>query len=105
MDLQHNDIECVFWVETKFEGIALPSTTISQADYTWAQDSIGRYYLGATLSTLDPGQSYTKQSKAEQTADAFGNVTQKKIYDYGNLTTAARTFNTSYLSTTAYKQA
>ena len=91
-------------METKYEGIALPTTTISQTEPTYAQDAVGRVYVASTLATADPGQAYVKVSKTAQTVDAYGNVTQKQIFDYGNLTTAARTFNTTFLTGTAYKE-
>ena len=45
---------------------------------------------------------YEKQAKTEQTLDVYGNLTQSKVYDYGNLTTPARTYNHTYLATTNY---
>jgi len=50
------------------------------------------------LTTLDVGKSYQKQSKTEQTLDTHGNLLQSKVYDYGNLTTPARTYNYTYVS-------
>jgi hypothetical protein len=38
------------------------------------------------------------QSKTELTLDTYGNITQSKIYNYGNLTTPARTYNFTYLT-------
>ncbi|MCZ2149713.1 MAG: hypothetical protein LC126_18290, partial [Bryobacterales bacterium] len=74
----------------------------SRQGYTWTQDSAGRPYIGTALSTLDPGAGYQKQAKTEQTLDGYGNLTQMKIYDYGNLATAARTYTNTYLTGTAY---
>ncbi len=54
------------------------------------------------LTTADQGQSYQKQSKTEQTLDTHGNVTETKLYDYGNLTTPARTYTNTYLGGTDY---
>ncbi len=47
----------------------------------------------------NPGQV---QKKVEQTRDAYGNVTQTKVYNYGNLTTPARTYTNSYLTDANY---
>jgi hypothetical protein len=65
-------------------------------------DPRGRPYVGAVLSTVDVGTANEKQSKVEQTLDAYGNLTQRKAYDYGNLTTPARVWDNVYLSTSAY---
>jgi len=54
------------------------------------------------LTTLDPGQSYQKQSKTEQTLYAYGNLTQSKVYHFGNFVTPARTFTNTFLSGTNY---
>ena len=42
------------------------------------------------------------QSKTEQTVDDYGNVTQSLLYNYGNLTTPARTYTNTYLNTSNY---
>ncbi|MBI4910107.1 MAG: hypothetical protein HY820_41200 [Acidobacteria bacterium] len=76
-----------------------------QQDYTWSADPAGRPYIGAVLSTVDPGQSYVKQSKTEQTLDVYGNLTQRKEYAFGNLVTPAKTYTNTYLSTSTYLNA
>jgi hypothetical protein len=56
-------------------------------------------------TTLDPpGVPWQSpwQTVTSQTVDQYGNVTQTKIYNYGNLTTPARTFNNTYLNTSNY---
>ena len=58
--------------------------------------------MGTVLTTLNPGQSYAAQSKSEQTLDSYGNIVQSKAYDYGNLTTPARTYNFTYLTDSNY---
>ncbi len=70
--------------------------------YTWVQDAVGNPYISAVLTTVDPGTAFVQQSKREQAVDTRGNVTQSKVYDYGNLTTPARTYNNTYLSTSNY---
>jgi len=87
----------------KFEQFALPSATLlRQEDFTWTTDTTGRPYVASVLTTIDPGTAFTKQSKAEQTLDSWGNVTQRKLYDFGNLTTPARTYTYTYLATSSY---
>ena len=44
----------------------------------------------------------TAQSKAVQTLDVHGNLTQAQVFDYGNLLTPARTYNNTYLTDTNY---
>lgn len=75
---------------------------IHKKDFTWTQDAAGNPYTSAVLTTLDPGQSYQKQSKLEQTLNVYGSVTQSKIYDFGNLVTPARTYTHTYLTGTNY---
>jgi len=38
------------------------------------------------------------QSKSAQTLDVYGNITQSQVFAYGNLSTAARTYNYTYLT-------
>ncbi len=86
-----------------FEMRQLPGPVVkTRDDYTWTTDSNGRPYISAVLSTMDPGQSYQKQSKSEQAMDVYGNVTQAKAYAYGNLVTPARTTTNTYLTTGTY---
>lgn len=67
-------------------------------DYTWTQDAGGKPYLGTVLSTLNS----TAQTKTVQTLDANGNIQTSNIYDYGNLSTAARTYTYTYLTDSNY---
>jgi hypothetical protein len=76
--------------------------TKRKQDYTWAQDAQGRPYIGTVLLTVDPGQSYQKQSKTEQTLDIYGNLTLRKEYGYGSLVTPAKTYTNAYLSSSNY---
>jgi hypothetical protein len=74
---------------------------LSRQEYTWT--TTGKPYVSAVLNRIDPGQSYEKQSKTEQTLDAWGNTTLLKEYNFGSgiapETTASRvttiTYNTS----------
>ncbi|MBL8177793.1 MAG: hypothetical protein JNK48_24155 [Bryobacterales bacterium] len=87
----------------KFEQKHMPGAVVKRRqEYTWVQDGAGRPYIGTVLATADPGQTYQKQSKTEQTLDVYGNVTQRKEYAYGNLSTPARTFNNTYLNSSTY---
>jgi hypothetical protein len=64
--------------------------TLRWTQPAWALDSAGRPYLQTVNTEQDQGKAYAKQSKIVQTMDAWGNVTERKEYDFGNLTTAAR---------------
>jgi len=71
-------------------------------DYTWTTDAAGNRYISAVLTTEDMGNPTQVQKKTEQTRDIYGNVTQTKIYNYGNLTTPARTYTNTYLTGANY---
>jgi hypothetical protein len=75
---------------------------LRKQDFTWTQDPMGNPYIGAVVTTLDPGAAYQKQSKTTQTLDAHGNLTSNSIYDFGNLSTPARTYSTGYLTGAQY---
>ena len=75
---------------------------LERRDYGWTQDAAGVPYIGSVLSTIDYGTGNQKQSKTEQALDVYGNVLWRKQYDYGNLSTPARTYTYSYLSGTNY---
>lgn len=77
-------------------------TAVQHRDLTWTQDAAGNPYVASVLTTLDPNTAYAKQKKTEQVLDGYGNVTQTRIYDWGNLTTPARTYNQTYLSDPGY---
>ena len=77
-------------------------TALLHKDYTWAQDTAGNVYTGTVTTTLDPGMSYAAQSKTVQVLDIYGNVVTSQVYDYGNLSSPARTYGYQYL--TVYPQ-
>jgi RHS repeat-associated protein len=81
---------------------SLYGTTVRDRTMAYAQDTAGRWYTSGILTTLDPGQSYQQQSQSTQVLDAHGNVTQSKIYNYGNLSSPARTYTNTYLTSTNY---
>jgi YD repeat-containing protein len=88
----------------KYEQRQMPGQVVkARQEYTSVQDAQGRPYIGTKLATIDPGWNQ-KQSKTEQTLDVFGNVTQTKLYAFGNLVTPARTYTNTYLTTGAYAQ-
>ena len=65
------------------------------------QDSTGNPYIGTVLTTLDPA-SANVQTQTTQTLDTHGNVLQSNIYDYGNLSTPARTYNNTFVTDPNY---
>ena len=71
-------------------------------DYTWTTDSVGNAYISADLTTLDYGLSTQIQKETKQTKDQYGNMTQMQVYDYGNLSTPARTYTNTYLTGSNY---
>jgi RHS repeat-associated protein len=88
---------------TQYQGRHFPGpVTKTQNDFIWNQDSVGNLYIGTTLTTLDPGQSYQAQKKSEQNVDVNGNVLNVFQYDYNSLTTPARIYTYNYLNGSAY---
>jgi hypothetical protein len=73
--------------------------------YTWATDAGGNTYLGTDLVSEDMDLATQVQRQTVQTLDAYGNLTQMQVFDYGNLTTPVRTYNNSYLYAQTGKQA
>jgi hypothetical protein len=71
-------------------------------EYTWTTDASGRPYIAAVVITEDINNPAQVQRKIEQTRDAYGNLTQTKLYAYGNLTTPARTYTNMYVSDANY---
>jgi YD repeat-containing protein len=72
-------------------------TAIHRKDYTWTQGPSLNPYVTAVTTTLDPGTAYEIQTKSTQVLDAYGNISNLKIYPYGNLSTPARTYEYTYL--------
>jgi RHS repeat-associated protein len=74
-----------------------PDSTVNlHKDFAWTSDGTGNAYTGQVTTTMNPGTSYAVTSKSAQTMDIYGNLTQSQLFDYGNLTTAARTYNVTY---------
>ena len=87
---------------TAYEERDTGNSALLHIDYTWTQDPAGVPYVGTSLTTLNPGSMYAAQTKSTQTLDAYGNILQSSIYDYGNLSTPARTYNYTYLTDSNY---
>ena len=86
---------------TQYQGRQLPGpVTKTQNDFTWAQDAVSNSYISNTLTTADPGQTYQAQKQTSQIVDIYGNVTQVKNFDWGNLTSPVKTYNYTYLGGT-----
>ena len=78
--------------QSTFQDRAPGGAALRSNNLTWTQDGAGNRYIGTVLTTLENGQ----QTKVEQTQDDHGNITQTRVYNYGNLSTPARTYNTTY---------
>jgi len=80
--------------------------TLLHKDYTWTTDgsagSTGRPYVSTVATKLNPGATYEADTKTVQTLDTHGNLTQSQVFDYGNLSTPARTYNYAYLTGSNY---
>ena len=75
------------------------NSTFFEQDFTWNQTPTSvNPYIGTTLTTLDGGQSYQAQKKTTQTLDQYGNLLTMQAYDFGNLSTPARTYTNTYLT-------
>ncbi len=71
-------------------------------DYTWTTDSLGNQYISTDLTTEDDYDPTAIQKKTTQTLDQYSNLTQMQVYNYGNLSTPARTYTNTYQNTSAY---
>jgi RHS repeat-associated protein len=91
-------------LQTAYEERNYPTgTALFHQDFTWAQTpTSANPYINSTLTTLDPGQSYQAQKKTTQTLDQYGNLTNMQLYDFGNLSTPARSYTNQYLTDTNY---
>jgi len=91
-------------LQTAYEERNYPSgTALFHQDFTWAQTpTSANPYISSTLTTLDPGRSYQAQKKTTQTLDQYGNLTQMQLYNFGNLSTPARSYTNTYLTDPNY---
>jgi YD repeat-containing protein len=86
---------------TSYEERGPGGTALNHTDYTWDRDVLGVEYLQTVLNTLSPGASQV-QSKSVQTMGDYGNLTRLDVYDFGNLTTPAKTYRYTYLADANY---
>ena len=78
-----------------YNELLLPNWTLYRGQtYSW--NTTGNAYLASVITSLENGQ----QMKTEQTVDADGNVTERKVYDYGQGSPGAlmRTYTTSFVT-------
>ena len=71
---------------------------LRQTNYAYSQDAAGNNYVSRLQVVSDPGTSSAITKQTDQTVDSFGNVTQSKLYDYTNLISPSKTYNTTYLT-------
>ena len=87
----------------EYESQANGGATLLHKDYAWTQNtSAQNVYMSAVTTTLNPGAAYQAQTKTEQTLDAYGDITETRLYNYGALTTPARTYDYYYLTNSNY---
>jgi YD repeat-containing protein len=84
---------------TAYEERNYPSgVALFPQDNTWSQaPTSANPYISATLTTLDPGQTYQAVKNATQDVDQYGNLLHQYVYDFGNLSTPARTYTSRYI--------
>ena len=58
--------------------------------------------MRAVVTKLNPNTSSEADTKTVQMLDTYGNLTWSQVYDYGNLSTPARTYNNYYLTGSNY---
>ena len=76
--------------------------SLKQDNFTWATDANGNHYISQDQTVMNAGQSYAQTATTQQTIDVYGNVTQKKVFDYTNANTPIRIYNYTYLNTPSY---
>ena len=86
---------------TSYEERGPGGVALMHTDYTWTADALGNVYVGTVVNTRNPGSSQV-QSKSTQTLDTSGNLTQSAVYDYGNLSTPAKSYAYTYLTDPNY---
>ncbi|MCX6622804.1 MAG: hypothetical protein NTY38_17410, partial [Acidobacteria bacterium] len=88
-----------FGLLTAYQERSYPASVVSLTkEFTWARSSSTQPYISTAITRLDPGQSYGVSSKTTQTVDFHGNVTETKMFGYGNSSSVAdRTYTTTYL--------
>jgi RHS repeat-associated protein len=76
--------------------------TLRSTAYSWQASPDGGCYVGAVVTTLDPDTPYQAQRKTEYVRDIYGNLTEQREYEYGNLSQPARVTANTYVSDPAY---
>lgn len=75
---------------------------LRQLNYTWAQDPVGRNYIGRSQDIANPNQPSAVTRQIDQTLDQYGNTIQTKLYAYNNLSMPTKTYTNIYLSGANY---
>ena len=88
---------CVLAAQTAGVGRRIPGGASAHRHYF-------RFLLCQIIlpQTGDPNTGSAAATKTVQTLDTHGNLTQSQAFDYGNLSTPARTYNYSYLTGSNY---
>ena len=74
------------------------ATAIRHEYYTWVQEPASlNFYIGTLKTVLDEGKTYSQTTQTVQTQDSYGNILTSNLYDYGNLSTPARSYSNTYL--------
>ena len=81
---------------------SVAGTVYTRDTYTWAQNGSSNPYISTKVHVIDPGATYAQSAQSTQTADAYGNTTQVVVYPYNNTTTPLQTYNSTYLTGSAY---
>ena len=85
---------------TKYVEQVGPSTAWTDktvVDNTWAQSGSNNVYIQESLSTIDPGTAFQKQSKVVISGISnTGAVTESKTFGYASLSTEQKKVNCSY---------
>ena len=77
------------------------TTLLLQKNFTWGLNAAGNAFVSRIDSTLNPGSSNRATTSTVQSLDAYGNLTQQQVYDYGSAT-VSRTYNLAYLTDANY---
>ena len=75
-------------------------TTLIYKAYAWSQGN-GNLYVGSVNTQIFNSTNTGLSATTNQTLDAYGNLVQQQVYDFGS-STVTRTYNFSYLTDTNY---
>jgi len=81
-------------------GAAYSLKTKKQFLWSYSNPGNSQPYISEVTTTIDYGSAQQKQSRVRQTLDAYGNVTQVKLYDFGLAEGDARVYMNQYLADT-----